>query len=146
LLHVQSRRFPFDAGISGQDDFPDASLSHPPNQVIDGQVGCPHPIKRRQTTPKDVVDPAVFARPLNGTDIRRFLYRADNTRVTPEISADGTQLRLREVVAPGARVNPLRQHLERVRQPEAPVGRLLQEVVGQPQGRLFANTGQLCKL
>ena len=58
-------------------------------KIPNRKVGGRDAIERREAAPEDMIDPAVLARPFNGTDIRRFLYRADNTRVAPRVGADG---------------------------------------------------------
>ncbi len=60
--------------------------------------------------------------------------------------ADGAELILREIVAAGTRVHALADRDQRVGEPPRLFGRLLEQMVGEPQRRLPADAGQLREL
>lgn len=93
-----------------------------------------------------MVDPAVLPGTFNGPDIRRFLHRADNTRVAAGIGADPAELRLGQVEAPGTGMDPVGKNLQGLGQATTPLAGLLQQVVRQPQRRLLADAGQAGQL
>ena len=87
--------------------------------------------------------PAELTGALDRADVRRFLDDADERGIAPRIAADRAQLFFGEIEAPRARPHSLRRaSASAVGEALALLGRLLQQVVRQPQRRLPPDAGE----
>jgi hypothetical protein len=93
-----------------------------------------------------MVDPAVLTGPLDGADIRGLLDHADHGLVPALVGADGTGVVLGEVGADRTAADALDETGESGGQAAALLGRLLEQVVGEPKGRLAPDAGKLGEL
>jgi hypothetical protein len=115
-------------------------------QLRNREIIRPDAIQRRQPSAEYVVEAAEFTGALDGSNVRCFLDRTDDCRITSRIAADGAERFLSEIEALGTRTNFFGQSYERVSEPAALIRGLLQEMVGEPERSLPADAWKLGKL
>ena len=124
LDEVQGGRLPFNRGIGGKDDFPDAATGHSLYEAGNSKVVRPHSIDGRDGAHQHVVQAPMLMNRFDREDVASFLDDADRRCVALRIGADGARIDIRVVPAHAARMDGLAELDEvayRARKPAMPV-------------------------
>jgi hypothetical protein len=103
-------------------------------------------VKRGQLASEDVVQTAKLSGSLDGTDVGGFLDDADDGSIATRIATNGAELTLGEIEAARARMHPLREGCQGLREAPALLRWLLEQMIRESQRRFPADARKLREL
>src|ERR687894_1077010 len=142
----QGRRLARGVRVGGDDELLRALVAHPLDELRYAEVFGLHAVQRREGAAEDVVEAAVLGGAFNRTDVVGVLDHADRARVPARVAADLALLRLGEVEAAPARLDPLLHLLERLGEPYGVVFLAPDNVEGNALGAPGSYGGELGEL
>ena len=141
---VERRAVAFEVGVGGHDQLADRPRADAGLEGVDGQLLGPHALERGEAAQQDVIDALIGPGLLHGQQVARLLDHADDAGIAPRVAADRTDglLGLGEMKADLAVPDLVLGRADRLGQLQGLLVRALEEMMGQPLGRLGADPGQ----
>jgi hypothetical protein len=99
-LKVQRRRFAFNAGIGGDDDFPHtATVVEPGEQWRDAKFIGPDALEWREATPEHMIESGERTGPFDGSNVRCFFHHAEYRWISARAGAERARVGFRQIAA-----------------------------------------------